>query len=217
MLSDQGSSLAPDWFLSSGGQDSRCLSWLSNNLLLIHSVTLNLAPICIFLAIQRLPALNTLWSHTLIYSSLLKRTVTELPQVLPARLLSNMTWTLSSLGCDAGCLGVSRPCSPFGDGRKASCGEGFPPVHPVKALPRQRWCVLWPSQGHFFFLDQLLDLDSSVMLDWWVSFIDLFKEPAVFYGFSLSFISLMSALYFLPVFALHLFGSSLSRFFRMGA
>ena len=153
MLSDQGSSLAWDWFLSSRGQESQRLSWLSNNLLFIHSVTLNLAPICMFLAIQRLPALNTLWSHTLIYSSLLKETgaETELPQVLPPRLLSNMTWTLSSLGCDAGCLGVSRPCSPFGDSRKASCGEGFPSHAPCQSATKTKVVVCWDHLKDLLF------------------------------------------------------------------
>lgn len=66
---------------------------------------------------------------------------TELLQVLPARLLSNMTWTLSSLGCDAGCLGVSRPCSPFGDSRKASCGEGFPSHAPCPSATKTKVVV----------------------------------------------------------------------------
>ena len=92
------------------------------------------------IAIQRLPALNTLWSHTLIYSSLLKQTgaVTELPQVLPARLLSNMMWTLSSLGCNAGCLGAPRPCSPLGDSRKVSCDEGFPSDAPCQSATKTK-------------------------------------------------------------------------------
>ena len=161
MLSDQGSSLAPDWFLSSRGQESQRLSWLSNNLLFIHSVTLNLAPICVFLAIQRLPALNTLGSHTLIYSSLLNK--------LGLR-------QSSCRCCQPGCWATWRghwvpwgamldvweflgPVPPLETVGRPPVVRGFPPMHPVKALPKQRWLCAETISRTFFPLDQLPDLE----------------------------------------------------------
>ena len=51
------------------------------------------------------------------------------------------------------------PVPPWETVGRSPVVRGFPPMHPVKVLPKQSWCVLWPSQGPVLCLDQLPNLE----------------------------------------------------------